>query len=130
MRTPIFPFQSNEASVLEHIAPEFIFSIYSVELELHDRKVCFMHLCYCLTRIELSFLENHRSIGVVVIGLELLSLACSGLGLGSYYVFIYAYVTMSLLWLFIILLVWRIGFGVTAMELVSVMSVVQGFCPV
>jgi hypothetical protein len=36
-RTPIFFFQSNEASVLEHIAP--IFSIYSVDLELHDRKV-------------------------------------------------------------------------------------------
>jgi hypothetical protein len=36
-RTPIFSFQSNEASVLEHIAP--IFSIYSVDLELHDRKV-------------------------------------------------------------------------------------------
>jgi hypothetical protein len=38
-RTSIFPFQSNEASHLEHVAPIVIFSIYSVELELHDRKV-------------------------------------------------------------------------------------------
>jgi hypothetical protein len=39
MRTLIFSFQNNEASVLEHIVP--IFSIYSIELELHDR-VCDM----------------------------------------------------------------------------------------
>jgi hypothetical protein len=39
-----------------------------------------------LTRIKLSFLENHRSKWVVIIGLELLSLACPGLGLGSCYV--------------------------------------------
>jgi hypothetical protein len=38
-RTPIFSFQSNEASLLEHVAPMINFSIYSVELELHDRKV-------------------------------------------------------------------------------------------
>jgi hypothetical protein len=38
-RTSIFSFQSNEASHLEHIAPIVIFSIYSVELELRDRKV-------------------------------------------------------------------------------------------
>ncbi len=38
-RIPIFSFQSNEASLLEHIAPIINFSIYSVELELHDRKV-------------------------------------------------------------------------------------------
>jgi hypothetical protein len=36
-----------------------------------------------LTIIDLSFLENPRSNWVVVIGLELLSLACPGLGLGS-----------------------------------------------
>jgi hypothetical protein len=35
-----------------------------------------------LTRVELSLLENHRSIWVVVIGLELLSLAYPGLGSG------------------------------------------------
>jgi hypothetical protein len=39
-----------------------------------------------LTRIDLSFLENRRTIWVVVIGLELLSLSCPGLGLGSDYV--------------------------------------------
>jgi hypothetical protein len=38
-RTPIFSFQSNEASLLEHVAPIVNFSIYSVELELHDRKI-------------------------------------------------------------------------------------------
>jgi hypothetical protein len=75
-------------------------------------------------------LKTIRSIWVVVIGLELLNLACPGLGLGSYYVFTYAYVTMSLLWLFLILLLWKIGFGVTGMEIVGVMIVVQGFCPV
>jgi hypothetical protein len=69
---------SNEESVLEHFAPTF--SIYSVELELRDRKVCFAHICYSLTRIELSFLEKLRSFWVVIIGLELLSLACPGLG--------------------------------------------------
>jgi hypothetical protein len=39
MSTPIFSFQSNEASHLEHVSPIVNFSIYSVELELHDRKV-------------------------------------------------------------------------------------------
>jgi hypothetical protein len=38
-RTPIFSFQSNEASHLDHVAPIVNFSIYSVESELHDRKV-------------------------------------------------------------------------------------------
>jgi hypothetical protein len=38
-----------------------------------------------LTRIDLSFLKNPRSNWVVIIGLELLSLACPGLGLGSEY---------------------------------------------
>jgi hypothetical protein len=67
-----------------------------------------------LTRIELSFLENHRSIWVVIIGLELLSLACPGLHLGSDYGYIiYAYVTPVIIMVILILLVWRIGFGVT-----------------
>jgi hypothetical protein len=44
MRTPIFSFQSNETSVLDHIVPT-TFSINSVELELHARKVCFALLC-------------------------------------------------------------------------------------
>jgi hypothetical protein len=62
IRILIFSFQSNEASVLDHIVPT-TFSINSVELELHDRKVCFAHLCYGLTRIDLSFLKNLRSTG-------------------------------------------------------------------
>jgi hypothetical protein len=50
-----------------------------------------------LTRIDLSFLENLRSIWVVVIGLEFLSLTCPGLGLGSDYVTsFYTCVTLSL----------------------------------
>jgi hypothetical protein len=61
-RILIFSFQSNEASVLDHIVPT-TFSINYVELELHDRKVYFAHLCYGLIRIDLSFLENLRSIG-------------------------------------------------------------------
>jgi hypothetical protein len=36
-------FQSNEASVLEYFVT--ILSIYSVELELHVRNVCSVHLC-------------------------------------------------------------------------------------
>jgi hypothetical protein len=36
-RTLIFSFQSNEESVLEHIAPNL--SIYFVEQELYDRSV-------------------------------------------------------------------------------------------
>jgi hypothetical protein len=42
-----------------------------------------VHLYLCLIRIDLSFLENHGSNRVVIIGLELLSLTCPGLGLGS-----------------------------------------------
>jgi hypothetical protein len=38
-RTPIFSFQSNEASHLEHVAPIVIFLYLSVELELYDKKV-------------------------------------------------------------------------------------------
>jgi hypothetical protein len=60
-----------------------ICSIYFVELELHDREVYFAHLCSGLTSIELSSLENPRNNWVVIVGLELLSLACPGLGLGS-----------------------------------------------
>jgi hypothetical protein len=53
---------------------------------------------------------------VVVIGLELLSLACPGVGLGSDYGYIiYAYVTPVIVKVILILLVWRIGFGVTGL---------------
>jgi hypothetical protein len=37
MRILNFSFESDDASVFEHIAPTFY--IYSVELELHDRSV-------------------------------------------------------------------------------------------
>jgi hypothetical protein len=37
-RTTIYSLISNEASYLEYFAPMVIFSIYSIELELHDRK--------------------------------------------------------------------------------------------
>jgi hypothetical protein len=43
MRTLNYSLMRNEASYLEHIAP--IFSIYYVELDLHDRKIYFVHLC-------------------------------------------------------------------------------------
>jgi hypothetical protein len=58
----------------------------------------------------------------------LISLACPGMGLGS------CYVSSSFLchppviiMVILILLVWRIGFGVTGMELVGAMPTVQGF---
>jgi hypothetical protein len=68
-----------------------------------------------LTSIELSFHGNLRNICVVVIGLELLSLACPGLDLGS--VMLHYFVTLVIVMVMLILLVWRIGFGVTGMEL-------------
>jgi hypothetical protein len=78
-----------------------------------------------LTSIELLFLGNLRSIWVVVIGLELLSLTCPGLDLGSIMLHHITYITLVIVML--ILLVWRIGFGVTGMELVGGMPTVQGF---
>ncbi len=62
---------------------------------------------------------------VVVMGLELLSLACPGLDLGS--VMLHYFVTLIAVMVMLILLVWRIEFGVTGMELVGVMPTVQGF---
>jgi hypothetical protein len=44
MRTPIFSFQSNEASALDHFVL-ITFPIYSVELELHDRSKHCANLC-------------------------------------------------------------------------------------
>ena len=73
-----------------------------------------------MIRIDLPFLEDLRSNWVVIIGLDLISLACPGMGLGS------CYVSSSFLchppdviMVILILLVWRIGFGVTGMELVG-----------
>jgi hypothetical protein len=77
-----------------------------------------------LTSIVLPFLGNLRSIWVVVIGLEMLSLACPGLDLGSVMLHHITYITPVMVML--ILLVWRIGFGVTGMELITVMPMVQG----
>jgi hypothetical protein len=68
-----------------------------------------------LTSIELLFLGNLRNIWVVVIGLELLSLTCPGMDLGS--VMLHYFVTLVAVMVMLILLVWRIGFGVTGMEL-------------
>jgi hypothetical protein len=68
-----------------------------------------------LTSIDLPFLGNLRSIWVVVIGLNLLSLACPDLDLGS--VMLHYFVTLVAVVVMLILLVWRIGFGVTGMVL-------------
>jgi hypothetical protein len=78
-----------------------------------------------LTSIDLPFLGNLRSNWVVVMGLELLSLACPGLDLGS--VMLHYSVTLVTVMVMLILLVWRIGFGVTGMEFVGLMPTVQGF---
>jgi hypothetical protein len=79
-----------------------------------------------LTSIELPFHGNLRSNWVVVIGLELLSLACPGLDLGSVMLYYIIFVTLVTVMVMLILLVWRIGFGVMGMELVGVMPTVQG----
>jgi hypothetical protein len=39
LRSPSFSSWISKTSYLEHVAPISIFSIYYVELELHDRKV-------------------------------------------------------------------------------------------
>jgi hypothetical protein len=80
-----------------------------------------------LTSIDLPFLENLRSNWVVVIGLELLNLACPGLDLSSVMLPHITYVTLVAVMVMLILLVWRVGFGVTGMEFVGVMPTVQGF---
>jgi hypothetical protein len=80
-----------------------------------------------LTSIDLLFHENLRMNWVVIIGLELLSLACPGPGSGSIMLHHVTYVTLVTVMVMLILLVWRIGFGVTGMEFVGVMSTVQGF---
>jgi hypothetical protein len=87
-----------------------------------------VHLCLDLTRIELSVLENPRSNWVVIIGLELLNLACPELGLGSCYVDQLRLCHPIIMMVILILLVWRIGFGVMGFELVGVMPTVQGCC--
>jgi hypothetical protein len=83
-----------------------------------------------LIRIELSFLENPRNNWVVVIGLELHSLACPDLGLGSGYVHQLCLCHPIIIMVILILLVWRIEFGAMGLKPVGVMTVVQGCCPV
>jgi hypothetical protein len=78
-----------------------------------------------LTSIDLPFHGNLTSNWVVVIGLELLSLACPGLDLGS--VMLHYFVTLVAVMVMLILLVWRIEFGVMGMEFIGVMPTVQGF---
>jgi hypothetical protein len=78
-----------------------------------------------LISIDLPFHGNLRSNWVVIVGLELLSLACPGLDLGS--VMLHYFVTLVTVMVMLILLVWRIGFRVTGMEFVGVMPTVQGF---
>jgi hypothetical protein len=80
-----------------------------------------------LTRIELSFLINHQSIWVVVLGLELLSIACPGLGSGSDIVTSFMLMSPCYYYGYVILSVWRIGFGAMGVKLVGVMPMVQGF---
>jgi hypothetical protein len=79
-----------------------------------------------LTSIDLPFLGNLRSNWVVVIGLELLSLACPGLDLGSVMLHHY-FLTLVAVMVTLILFVWKIGFGVTGMEFVGVIPTIQGF---
>jgi hypothetical protein len=57
----------------------------------------------------------------------LLSLACPGLGLGGDIVMSFMLMSPYHCYGYLILLVWRIGFRVTGMELVGVMPMVQGF---
>jgi hypothetical protein len=68
-----------------------------------------------LTSIVLPFLGNLRINWIVVIGLELLSLTCPGLDFGR--VMLHYFATLVAVMVMLILLVWRIGFGVTKMEL-------------
>jgi hypothetical protein len=68
---------------------------------------------YVRVWLELNYrsLENPRSNWVVVIGLELLCLACPGLGLGSNFVHQLCLCHPVILMVILILVVWRIGFG-------------------
>jgi hypothetical protein len=79
-----------------------------------------------LTSIDLPFHENLRSNWVVIIGLELLSLACPGPDLGSVMLHHISYVALVIVMVMLILLVWRIGLVVTGMEFVGVMPTIQG----
>jgi hypothetical protein len=60
----------------------------------------------------------------------LFSLACPGLGLGSDIVAPFILMSPCQCYGYLILLVWRIGFGVTGLKLRSVDSDGSGLCPV
>jgi hypothetical protein len=79
-----------------------------------------------LTSIVLPFLGNLKSNWVVIIRLELLSLACPGLDFGSVMLHHVTYVTLVTVMVMLILLVWSIGLGVMGMEFVGMMPTVQG----
>jgi hypothetical protein len=87
---------------------------------------------YVRVGLELIYrtLKTPRSNWVVIIHQELLSLACPGLGSGSCYVHQLCLCHPFMVMVILILLVWRIGFGVTGLELAGVMPMVQGCCPV
>jgi hypothetical protein len=73
------------------------------------------------------FLEDLSGNWVVVIGLDLLSLACSSLVWIVAMFQHHVYVTPVAIMVVLILLVWIIGFEVMGMELIGVMPTVQGF---
>jgi hypothetical protein len=68
-------------------------------------------------------MENPRSSWVVIIGLELLSLACC-LGFGSCSVNQLCLCHPIMVMVTLILLVWRTRFGMTGLELAGVMPTV------
>jgi uncharacterized membrane protein len=125
MRTLIYSLVSNEESHLEYFAPIVSFSsTYSIELELHDRKVYLRTYVRILLELNYHSLENPRSNWVVVICLELLSIACPSLGLGRCYVHQLCLCHPVMVAVTMILLVWRRGFGVTGLKLAGVMLMV------
>jgi hypothetical protein len=126
LRSPNCSLRINKASHLEHFAPIviFLYLLCRIRTAWYEGLICAPMLG--LTSIDLSFLGNLRSNWVVVIGLELLSLACPGLDLGSVMLHHITFVTLITVMVMLILLVWRIEFGVTGMEFVGVMPTVQG----
>jgi hypothetical protein len=70
----------------------------------------YLGMGYAITRIEISFPENFRSIWVVVIVLEFLSVACPSLGLCIFYVTSFLLMSPCQCYCYLFLLVWRIGF--------------------
>jgi hypothetical protein len=80
-----------------------------------------------LTKIDLPFLRNLRSNWVVIIGLDLLSLACPGLDLGSYYVTSYYLCHPCYCYGYVDPISVENRIWVMGIEFVGVMPTVQGF---